>query len=196
MANITNASTKGISYVSTLLAGMTTKLVLAVVILLIGFIIGIILGRLAKKLLNQVKLNEMVEAATAMKWDVEGIFSKLLTYLLYVLFIVLALRTLGLELVVFNVAIGGIIILVFIALALAINDFIPNIIAGMQFKKEKRFDVGDEIQMKDLVGKVVSITLVETKIQTEHGDIMSISHSSLKKSGITVKKQKQTNAKA
>lgn len=189
MPLITNSSTKGISYASTVLAGMTTKLVLAVVILLIGFIIGILVGRLVKKLLNQVKLNEMVEAATAMKWDVEGIFSKLLTYLLYVIFIVLALRTLGLELVVFNVAIGGIIILVIIALALAIKDFIPNLVAGMEFKKKKSFEVGDEIQIKDIGGKVVSITLIETKIQTEHGDIMSISHSSLKKSDLKVRKK-------
>ena len=165
-------------------SGMFTNFIISIIILLIGFIIGKLLGRLLYKFLHSIELNENLNKLAKIKMDLEGIMEAFLTYFVYFITIVMVLQQLGLATTVLNMIAGGVIIIIILSALLGIKDFIPNAVAGAVLQRRENIKIGETIKVKGMQGKIISITLIETKIETKDKDIIFIPNSVLTKTEI------------
>lgn len=165
-------------------AGFLTKMIVAVIILLIGFIIGRIIGRLFQKLLHEIEVDKILKKAAHIRISVEELFGHIISYFVYFITIIMALKQLGLATDVLNIVSWAIMIVIIVSFFLGIKDFIPNIIAGFIIHRKGFINKGDFIKVKNMHGKVIDINLIETKIQTKKKDIIHIPNSMLTKNEI------------
>jgi small conductance mechanosensitive channel len=175
-----------------LLSGLFTKMVVAVIILLIGFVIGKILGKIVKNLLHSIEFNQIIKRATGIRISLEEGISVFVTYFIYFLFIIMALNQLGLTTVVLHMISGAILIIIIISILLSIKDFMPNMFSGLFIHRKRFINVGDVIKVENTEGKVVHINLVETKIETNKGDIIYFPNSLLTKNKVIKLKKKKS----
>ena len=168
-----------------------TKFVISVIILLIGFIIGKVLGRVVYQLLHSLDVNEGLHKLTNVKISFEEIVEHFVTYFIYFMTIVMVLQQLGLATTVLNMIAGGVIVIIILSTLLGIKDFIPNAVAGLIIQNKEFLKVGEKIKVKGMQGKIIKLSLVETKIETKDGDIIFIPNSVLTKTEvIKVKKSR------
>jgi len=180
------ASTSGIFY----------KFIVSIVILLIGFILGKILGRLIYKFLHSFEVNETLSKLTRTTLKVEEIAETFTTYFVYFITIVIVLQQIGLASTILHMIAAGVIILIILSTFLGVKDFIPNAIAGFFMQNNKKFRVGQVIKVKGMQGKIIEITLLETKIETKSGDVIYIPNSVLNRTEVTYIRVKKSTAVA
>jgi small-conductance mechanosensitive channel len=173
-----NAFMELAAQVKTAFSGVLTKVVLAAIVLLLGFIIGKLVGKLTQKVLHEFDLDKALRAA-GLKLSLEELIAMFVTYTIYFVAIVMTLDQLGLNTVVFNVIAFGVIAIIILSVILAIKDLIPNMFAGVFIHQKRWIRVGDKLKLRDLEGKVVYINLFETKLKTKRGDIIFIPNSAL-----------------
>ncbi len=75
-----------------------------------------------------------------------------------------------------------------IFIILTLKDLIPNITAGILLHHRKIINKNDNITVKDISGKIIDITLTETKLETKNKDIVIIPNLVLIKNIVTRKK--------
>jgi small conductance mechanosensitive channel len=165
--------------------GLFYKFVVSIVLLLIGFILGKVFGRLLFKFLHSFEVNEAFHKLTGVTLKIEEIAETFTTYFIYFITIVLVLQQIGLATTILHLIAAGIIILIVLSTFLGIKDFIPNAVAGFFIISKKELKVGQKIKVKGLTGRIIEITLVETKIETKTGDIIFIPNSVLSKTEVT-----------
>ena len=175
---------------NTLIPPFFTRSVVAILILLLGFILGRIVGKITQKVLHEIELNNIIKKATGLKIALEEVISKLLTYFIYFIFIIWALNELGLTTTILTMISGAALIIIILSVLLAIKDFIPNAFAGFLIHRRRQIKPGDSIKTDGLQGKITRISLVETEIKTQKGDIIYIPNSILTKREIIVRKRK------
>jgi len=166
-------------------SGLFYKFIVAIVLLLIGFILGKILGRLIYKLLHSFEINETFSKITGASLKLEEIAETFTTYFIYFVTVVIVLQQIGLVTTILHLIAAAIIILIILSTFLGIKDFIPNAVAGFFIQSRKQFKVGQKIKVKGMQGKIIEITLIETKIETKNGDIIFIPNSVLNKTEVT-----------
>jgi small conductance mechanosensitive channel len=188
MAGIIDSVQRSALYLNTLFSGVLAKLAVALIIVLIGFIIGRIVSRLVEKVLHELDLDKTLTKA-GFKMPVEHTIALFLSYLVYLIAIIMALNTLGLTTVALYIIVGGAVLLVLIATALGIKDFIPNMIAGIFIYRKKLFSPGQKIMITNVEGIVKKISIIETELETKSGDLIYVPNSLLVKSTLTVKKK-------
>lgn len=171
-----------------LLANIGGRLVVAAVVLLIGFVFARIIGKMVSKLLHELELNGIYRAMTGSKISLEGAVSTFIVYLLYFVVVVIALDQLGINTLVFDLIAAGVIIMVFVSIALSVKDFMPNLVAGFMLGKRRSLKVNDRISVKNMTGKVVHIGLLETRVRTLGGDELFVPNSTLIKEAFVKKK--------
>ncbi|NQU78561.1 mechanosensitive ion channel [Candidatus Woesearchaeota archaeon] len=174
-------------------SGLFYKFVVAIVLLLIGFIIGKILGRLLFKFLHSFEINENFSKITGTTLKIEEIAETFTTYFIYFITIVIVLQQIGLVTTILHMIAAGVILLIILSTFLGIKDFIPNAIAGWIVLNRKEFRVGQKIKVKGMLGKIIEITLLETKIETKNGDTIFIPNSVLNKTEVTRVKSRKKN---
>ncbi|MBW2982099.1 mechanosensitive ion channel family protein [Candidatus Woesearchaeota archaeon] len=174
-------------YLNNIFSQFFIKFIVSIIILLIGFIIGRTVEKILQKILHEVELNKNIKKA-GIKFPIENIISSFTKYFIYFIAVIWALTELGLTTTVLNMISAVILVLILISLVLAIKDFIPNIIAGFFIHRKRMFKQGDNITVKDLKGIIQKITLTETEIKTEKGDIIYIPNSIIKKEVVIKKK--------
>ena len=189
--NNTSFITNSINVLPKILSSVFTKLVVAVIIVLIGLVLGKILGKFVQKALHEIELNKIIKKAAGIKASVEEIISTSLSYFIYFIFIVMALNQLGITTVVLHMISGAILIIIIISILLSIKDFMPNMFAGLFIHQKRFIKEGDILKVDNTEGKVVHINLVETKIETKHGDIIYIPNSLLTKKTVMKLKRKR-----
>ncbi len=177
-----------VSYLNTLFNGFFNRIVVALVIILIGFIIGRLSGRLVGKLLHEFELDALLKKA-GVKMPIEHTIAALLSSLIYFVAIIIALNHIGLTTTALYIVVGAVVLLVIIATVLGIKDFIPNMIAGIFIYRKALFHEGQTLLVKNIEGRVKKISIVETELETESGDIIYIPNSLLVKSTLIVKKK-------
>ena len=160
---------------------MAVGLLLAVIILLIGGIIGKIFEKAMMRILHELEVNILIKRCVGYRVLVEEAISKAILWFVYITSFVIALSQLGIETLVLNILIGGIIIFVLIGVLLAVKDFIPNTIGGIVIRQRAAFKEGDSIKVKDIDGKVKSISLIQTILETKNGDMIYIPNATLVK---------------
>lgn len=177
-----------LAYLDSLFSGFVSRLVVAFIILLFGFIIGKILGKIVHKVLHEIELNKLFHSATKVKVSLEEVISTFTSYFIYFIFIVIALEKLGIGVIAFNIVAAGVMVIIILSIFLGIKDFVPNLISGLLLRRKRFIKEGDKIKVNNAEGKIICMNLVETRIKTSKGDIISIPNSSLTKSEVVKKK--------
>ncbi len=163
------------------------NIITAIIILLIGFIIAKLLGRLVQQVLHEAELDNILKKAGA-KVSFEMALSHITEYFIYFMTIIFALNQLGIKTFVLYVlaiaAIGVLIISVFLGL----RDFIPNFMAGWYIYRKDLIKEGKNVKINGVQGKVVQLSLLDTRIKTKKGDLIYLPNSIVIKSKIVQKK--------
>ena len=155
----------------------TTKIIGAIIILLLGILIARFASKLIKKILSEIKLDKILKEEAKIKIPVEDFLSNIASYLIYFIAIIFALDQLGLAVKVLYFILLIVLIIIIILIILAFKDFMPNLTAGFFIYQKRNFNLDDEIEIKGIKGKIIDRNLVEIKIKTKNGDELIIPNS-------------------
>ena len=166
----------------------TINLVAAVITLIIGLLLGRFLGNLTRKLIYELEINKILREKTNVKIPLGEYLSLLVKYVIYAIAIIMSLNQLGLKGIILNAILVILIILLIIFMILSLKDFVPNLMAGLTLTQKRNIKPGNIIEINNIEGEVINITLLETKIRTRNGDIVYIPNSILTKTMIIKKR--------
>lgn len=157
------------------------QLMLAFVILLIGCIIGKIVEKTVGSVLHGIEVNALLKKLAGTKILLEEALSKVTKWLVYIMTWIIALKQLGIETIVLNILFWSIILFCLIGALLGLRDFIPNALGGLLMYKKGILKKGEVIRVTDVEGRIKSITLVQTILETKNGDMIYIPNATLVK---------------
>ena len=180
-----------VEMVGSIFKGVLSNFILAVTIILIGFIMGRIIGRIIRRFLHEVEVDALFRRTTKFKISIEEILSGLASFFVYFVTVIMALNQLGLTTTILYIISAGVVVLIILSIFLSVKDFIPNLIAGIFIHEKRNVKKGDYIQFKDIGGKIIDINLVETKIETNRGDLLFIPNAHLMKTEFIKRKGKK-----
>lgn len=174
-----------VDFVKSQVAPFLNNLIIAVLTLLLGVLIGRILGRILSRSLHAFDVDKTLNKAIGSKISIENIAEVGVAHLTVFLFLIISLNLLGLT----SWAIWGIAILVavfgIVYLCLTLKDLIPNLVSGLILQRRGLPKLGQHLKIGTVVGKVVAHNLIETKLKTKKGDVISLSSRQVLKSPIT-----------
>ncbi len=168
---------------------VATKLIVAVLVLLIGIIIGKILERLMHKGLHALELDKTLQRAGT-RLFLEEVLSVLAKYVVYFITVVLALETIQLTTTVINIVAAAVIIVVLAGMVLSLRDLIPNAIAGFTLMRKGTVRKGAVLEYKDITGTVMHAGLLELLIKSNNGDIYVVPNALFLQEGFTIRNQR------
>ena len=171
-------------FIDSIFSGLYSRILVVVIILLIGFILAKLLAKIVRRVIEEVELTSIIQKAAGVKVNFESILGYFVEYFVYFVTIIMALNQLNITTPVLTMISIAVFIIIIISVGLAIKDFEPNAIAGIFIYKKKLVSIGEIIRVKGLEGKVVEITLVETKLETKEGDTVYIPNGTLTKTEI------------
>jgi len=174
-----------LNFFNTTLSGLMTKSLTALLIILIGFITGKLVGKIIQKVLSEIELNKLIKNISGITISLEHIISTFTTYFIFFMSIIMALNQIGITTDVLNILSAAVMILIVLSIFLGIKDFVPNFIAGMYIYNKKLFEKGDKIKYKEIKGKVIEITLIETVLETPSKDLIYIPNLNFVKTEVT-----------
>lgn len=178
--SIIDANSK-VGYIVDLLKPIFSKVVVALILLIIGFIAGKLIGKTVYWMLRSIELNKKWKQMTGLNWRIEAFIGGICAGFVYFLIVILVLTVLGLSAFITKLLGFGIICIIFISMILAVKDFIPNYISG--FTLYKKLHVKDKVMVDSIKGIVEEITWSDVKIKQENGDVLYIPCSLFLKKG-------------
>ncbi|MGM5485546.1 MAG: mechanosensitive ion channel domain-containing protein, partial [Nanobdellota archaeon] len=155
-----------------------------------GLIFGKIIGKLIQKLLKDLKLDSTIRKGVGVNLPIEHTISTFITYFIYFIAIIMALNQLGLTTDVLNIISAAVMAIIILSIFLGIKDFIPNVMSGIVIHNKDFLHDGDRIKVDTIEGKITHINLIETKIETDSGDVINVPNSMLTKNKVIKKKDK------
>jgi len=167
---------------------MVNRIVASILIIVLGIIVGNIIGKLIKRLLKELEV-ERVLKEQKVKFPLEEFLSSLFKYIIYIIAIIWALTQLNLQLIILYIILGMILVILVSFLVLAFKDIIPNFVAGIMIHMKQKIQVGDNIIIDSIEGKVQEVDMQETKIKTKEGDLVLYPNALLIKHKIVKKKK-------
>lgn len=189
MAN--NVTNSAISFFERITEPVYSKFVVAMLLLIIGLILGKLVGKAVKRLLSEVQFNKVIRKAVGINLKLEEILSSVSTYVIYFIFVIWALESIGFSTVILNILAIGVIIIIVLSIFLGIKDFVPNFFAGIVIHSKDLINEDDYIKTSTVEGKVVKIDLLSTRIETKQKDLIFIPNSILVREKFVKKKQKK-----
>lgn len=171
-----------VKYLYDLLTPLFSQLVVAVIVLLIGFVIGKAAGRLSQKALAELELNKLVKHTIGIRLKLETIIAGFITYFIYFIAIVMALEVMNLRSIIVYIISGGVILIIILSIILGIKDFIPNFVAGLAIQRKEFIKEGDKVKFENVSGKIIDFNLNDVKIETKKGDVIFVPNSQFVKS--------------
>lgn len=135
------------------------SIIVASVIIISGFFIGYALRIIVYK-----------GSLRIMSTYIANIVSKILYYVIVVLAVITALGVLGIDLTGFIIA-GGILGII---LGFALQSVVANFTSGIFLYWEHPFKPGDIVEIEDIVGKVLEVSVLSTTIMSIDGVIVRI----------------------
>jgi small-conductance mechanosensitive channel len=181
---------KGIELVTDTFSGIISNIVVAAIIIFIGFIVGRLLGKFVQVLLKEISLDENIKKYIRIKIQLEEGIGLLISYSIYLISIIMGLNHIGLTAHILNIISSVVIIVVILSLFIGLKDIIPNIISGLIINNKKIFNKGDEVIIDDIEGIVENIKLTETIVITKSGDLIYIPNRNVIKNKIIKHKKK------
>ena len=131
---------------------ISALIVLIASIILAKFITKIVLFRLSKRDLNR---------------EVLILMGRMITYGIVFLGIISATEIVGLNL-------GTLVAFLGVGMGFALKDILSNFIAGIMILTQKKFKIGDNVKMGDVMGKITEIETRTTQIQSFDGTLLII----------------------
>ena len=145
------------------------RFVLSLLTIIITVVIWIIVGKLYKRV---EKYNNSSDLSDKKSSILKGIFV-VIRCVLIVLCVLLVLQINGINVTSLIAGLG----IVSAVIGLALQDFLKDVIMGVNIMTDRFFSVGDVIKYKNIEGEVVSFTLKATKIRTLYNDsILTVSN--------------------
>jgi small-conductance mechanosensitive channel len=163
------------------------SIITAIIILLIGFIIAKLVGRLVQRVLHEAELDNLLKKAGA-KASFELALAHISEYFVYFITIIFALNQLGITTFVLYVLAFGAVAVLVISVFLGMRDFIPNFMAGWYIYRRDLIKEKQNVKVNGVSGKVVKLSLLDTRIKTRKGDLIYMPNSVVIKSKIVKKK--------
>ncbi len=157
------------------------KLLAAFLIIILGLIIGNIVKNVIKRILKGAELNRVTEEQLKVKWNLEKHISNLAKYLVYTIMFIILLDILGIPTKILWALFAIVLVAVILFVFLAFKDWLPNLVSGIYILKTKKIKKNDIIETRVIKGKVVGINLLETKIETNNNEVISIPNHNLTK---------------
>lgn len=176
-----------------IVSGNLNRAVAAVVVLLISFLVARFLGNLTARILSELNTNKILKESFGVRAPIEQVIGRVVYYLVLLIGIIIALNQLGLSKIILYIILTIISIIIVSFIILALKDFVPNVFASIWIHQKKIIEIGDNIEFKDVYGKVTEISLTETKIETKDKETVLIPNSLLLKEKI--KKRKDNSKK-
>ncbi len=173
---------------SSKLSDITLNLIAAVVILLIGLVIGRFLGNLTRKVLHELELDRLLKEQTRFKVPLEQFLGSIVKFIIYFIAIIFALNQLGLRTAILNIILIIILVTLVIFIILSVKDFIPNLVSGLILHQKRNIRPGERIEVNNIEGEIINVTLVETKLRTKNGEIVYVPNSILMNNVVVKKK--------
>ena len=191
IVEVTNLSTQQMPAIASWFMGpFVINVAYALLILFMGLLIGQLTKKILTKLFGRIKLNALIEHATAIDTKVDQILTSFVVWIIYSFAILLSFGQLGLANEVIVVLLSFLFILVLIFVFLSLRDFVPNLLSGIIMMVKKYMKPGDVIESRLASGTVLECELLRTVISTETGDVMYVPNSYLIKQTLVVKKVK------
>ncbi|MFH1591258.1 MAG: mechanosensitive ion channel domain-containing protein [archaeon] len=155
-----------------ILAPLFSTFVVALIILFVGFVLGKLAGKFIERVLHEIELDNMVQSTIGLSLAIERVIGNVISYFIYFITIVMALDQLGIQTYVLNLLSIAFLAVVIISFFLSIRDFFPSFMAGMQIRRKQLIKEGDTIIFRNTRGKIASISLTETRLETKQGDLI------------------------
>jgi small-conductance mechanosensitive channel len=148
-------------------------IIVAVIILLVGFALGILAKKLVYRVLKEVGLNKIM-SSVGVTIDVEKSVSIVVSFVIYLITIVFFLNQLGITSVVLYLVLGGIITLIILTFLVGLKDVIPNFVAWIVIQRRGKVKHGRRVEIREIAGTVERVGFLETEIRTHNDDVLYV----------------------
>ncbi len=146
----------------------------SLIIIFVGVIIGRVMGRVADHVFKYVGADKLFQRALNLQIPIQEFGGMVLAYIIYSIFIVIALIRLGITGRVVLWFFFGVVIFVFLTLFLRLQDAVFNLIAGWELRHHKTLKKGDWVRMYATKVQIQKIGLMHVVALTKKGDILYI----------------------
>ncbi len=163
------------------------KIIVSIVILLVGLGLGLLVQKLLGKILQEIELNKIM-CKVGVTYNLERGVSLIVSYVIYLITIVIFLNQLGITSIVLYLVVGAVLTLVILTCLVGLKDVIPNFVAWLLLQKKGNIKVGKRVDIKEISGRVEKIGYLETEIKTEEGDLLYVPNTLFLKSTFKIKK--------
>ena len=149
------------------ITGFLERVISGIIIFLLGAIVSKGLGRLTVLILQEFEVNYHL-SNFGIRFPLDRTLGEAVSYLGYIITLYIALDQLGLVRGVTYVLLIIFLILFLLSFLVGLKDFFPNVVARSYLKRH----LGKSFRFQGLQLKVLSIDLLETKMETKDGDIL------------------------
>ncbi|HLD43211.1 MAG TPA: mechanosensitive ion channel family protein [Candidatus Nanoarchaeia archaeon] len=158
-----------LSMISESLSGFFTEIIIAFLILVVGFTLGRLLGRLIERGLNEIEINFLAKQVTGLGVPIEQAIGGIVMYGTYVITILLVFDKLGIGAWAFTFIGGAVVFLLIVSTLTALKDVLPNLLAWSILSRQG-IKENSRIAAQGIEGKIVHFGLVQTRVETRKGD--------------------------
>ena len=169
----------------------SSKIIIAVSIILLGVVIARFISKLIYKVLIRINLSNIIKNNLDLALPLEDVISTLAKYIIYFLSLYLALSEIGIRVFIGKVILVIILILTAVIVFFVLKDFGQNFVAGALLHKKKLIRKGDVIEVLGINGKVLEVKLLDTKIINKEKELFILPNSVLIKA--VAKNRKRNN---
>ncbi len=156
------------SWLQTTLATALVNIVIAAIIVLVGFTLAKFLGKLLRKLLKEIEIDKVLKIKKGPPLSLA--LSEIFSIVIYILTIIFSLKQLGVLSFALEFILSLFGLFALFSIILWFFDIFPNLYASLKMNKKNHFSVGDKIEAQTFSGKVIKISLKQTVILTPSGD--------------------------
>ncbi|MEK6900571.1 MAG: mechanosensitive ion channel domain-containing protein, partial [Nanoarchaeota archaeon] len=153
----------------------------------VGFGLGFLAQKIISRILKEIELNN-IASNLGVTYNLEKGISLIVSFVIYLVFIIWFLRHLGIDSIVLYLVLGAILMLLVLTLIVGLKDVIPNLVAWLVLHKDEKITVGHWVEVKEISGRVEKIGYLETEIKTDQGDTLYVPNTLFLKSKFRVKK--------
>lgn len=140
---------------------LVSRLIIATVVMIVGFAIAKLLLHIFKRTIEKTKLPELTKK----------FLTNFLSIFLYVIVALIFLKVLGFDVDSYVVGLSAVIGLV---LSLGMQDTFTNISAGMWVASTRPIDLGEMVTVNGQTGKVTSVGIMSTGLLTPDNQLITI----------------------
>ena len=156
--------------INSIITKYSPRLLAVVVILVVGYILTKVLLKLIKKIFSRTNIEHTVVTFT----------TSVIKVLLYLIVVLTALSTLGVDISSLIAAVGA----AALTAGLALQDSLGNLASGIVILFNKPFVAGDALEFEGIKGKVESIKLFATTLNTFDNKLVTIPNSRLTQNNV------------